>query len=134
MQGECEGIGAEFNYIDLPVIKADQTLLTLLFQNLLSNSIRYRGTDPLRVEIRATKNDRIWTICVTDNGRGFDSEAAEKIFRLFEQLPEVENTGGQGIGLATCRKIIEAHQGKIWAESTIGHGSKFCFTLPDSEV
>ncbi|MGZ3721988.1 MAG: ATP-binding protein [Bdellovibrionales bacterium] len=130
LQREAESSGAKFVFSHLPTVKGDPTLLTLLFQNLFSNSIRYRSSEPLKIEIVVTPGASCWTFDVIDNGIGFDSQCAEKIFRLFERLPEGADTGGQGIGLATCRKVIEAHHGKIWAESTPGYGSKFSFTLP----
>jgi PAS domain S-box-containing protein len=130
LQNEIEVSGAELTYGYLPTVKGDPTLLTLLFQNLLSNSIRYRGEAPLIIKIEVIPGSAQWVFQVTDNGIGFDSECAEKIFRMFEQLPERESDEGQGIGLATCRKIIEAHRGKIWAEATPGFGAKFSFTLP----
>lgn len=122
--------GAEIRCGSLPKISGDQTLLVLLFQNLLSNSIRFRREDvPLAIEIEAEGSDSEHIISVKDNGQGFDSTQAERIFKLFEQLQE-SKAGGQGIGLATCRKIIETHGGRIWAESIPGKGAKFFFTLP----
>jgi len=130
LRTDIEGQNFDFRFESLPTVKGDPTLLVVLFQNLFSNSIRYRAHEPLRVEIRAEHNDKGWTFQVTDNGRGFDSKRAEQIFRLFEQLPDRDSQAGLGIGLATCRKIIESHHGTIWAESAPGHGSKFSFTLP----
>jgi PAS domain S-box-containing protein len=133
LQTEIEGSGAEFIFDSLPVVKGDPTLLALLFQNLFANSIRYRGTSTLKIEVLAApaEDDAGWTIQVKDNGIGFDSDQAERIFRLFERLPvESESGHGQGIGLATCRKIIEAHKGKIWAQSAPLEGAIFSFTLP----
>lgn len=134
LKGEIEDCDADFVFESLPMVSGDLTLLIMLFQNLFSNSIRYRAANPLKVEIRATESGNGWTVSVQDNGRGFDAECKEKIFRLFEQLPDHRGEGGYGIGLATCRKIIEAHQGKIWAEAMVGKGAKFTFTLTKLKV
>jgi len=127
---EVERSGAQISFGKLPQVNGDPTLLIMLFQNLLSNSIRYCGSKALKVSITACKSSTGWTVCVSDNGRGFDSECAEKIFHLFEQLPDSKADDGRGIGLATCLRIVEAHDGKIWAEGKPGEGAKFCFTLP----
>ena len=134
LKTEVERSGAEIRFSNLPQVRGDSTLLIVLFQNLLSNSIRYCGPDALKVKIAAHKSaSGGWMVSVEDNGRGFDSMRAERIFRLFEQLPDNKKDDGQGIGLATCLRIVEAHGGKIWAESELGKGAKFCFTLPDGK-
>jgi light-regulated signal transduction histidine kinase (bacteriophytochrome) len=120
---------AQIVFEGLPKISGDKTLLIVLFQNLISNSIRFRRTEPLKISIDARPTQTEWTVSVVDNGQGFNTAEAERIFNLFEQLPEAKGSG-HGIGLATCRKIIQTHGGRIWAESIPGEGARFNFTLP----
>jgi signal transduction histidine kinase len=105
-----------------------------VFQNLIGNSIKYRLPDvPLRVDITAEKDpEGDWIIAVHDNGIGIATQHLEKIFEPFKRLHGYE-IAGTGIGLALCRRIIEAHGGRIWAESRPGEGTRFLFTLPPAE-
>jgi len=128
---EIERSGAEITFVDMPTVKGDATLLTVLFQNLISNSIRYCGARALNISVTAEHESGFWILSVKDNGRGFDSAFAQRIFRLFEKLPESQSDSGQGIGLATCLRVVEAHGGKMWAEGIPDVGAKFYFTLPD---
>ena len=102
-----------------------------LFQNLLSNSIKYRydGRQP-EVRISAERDGEMWRFEVADNGRGFDPQHAERVFVIFERLDADPGVQGTGLGLAICRRIVEAQGGRIWAESEPGRGSVFRFTLP----
>jgi signal transduction histidine kinase len=116
---------------DLPVIEGDRVELVALFQNLLSNAIKYRrkGTR-LEVEIGAARRDGEWLISVADNGIGFEPDYASKIFELFRRL-HGRDIPGTGLGLTICKKVVERHGGRIWAESKgTGHGATFYFTLP----
>jgi PAS domain S-box-containing protein len=115
---------------ELPTVQGDVTQLSQLFQNLLSNSIKYRRTDvPVKIYISAERNIGEWQFRVTDNGIGFSTRYAERIFGLFKRLHGVE-LPGTGIGLAICRKIVERHGGWIWAEGRPNEGATFAFTLP----
>lgn len=125
-----EDTGAEVVTDPLPIVRAAQAPLTQVFQNLLSNAIKYRRGDipPLiRVTARATENMATFQVC--DNGIGFDSQYAAKIFDLFARLNRDGNEG-TGLGLAICKRVIERYGGTIWAESSPGVGTKIFFQLP----
>jgi light-regulated signal transduction histidine kinase (bacteriophytochrome) len=120
---------ASVSWGDLPAVNCDRIQMVQLFQNLIVNAIKYRRAIAPRIVIAAEKQRDIWLFSVRDNGMGFEQDKAEKIFQVFYRI-ERTNEGGTGIGLSICRKIIEAHGGKIWAESDIDKGSTFFFTLP----
>ena len=116
---------------ELPVVIAEQAQMRQVFQNLITNAIRYRSKEraPI-IHIAAEKRTSDWIISVKDNGAGFDMTHAERIFQLFQRLEARTSTSGTGLGLTITRKIVEAHDGRIWVESTPGVGSNFYFTLP----
>lgn len=114
----------------LPTLNGYRTELWQLFQNLISNAIKFRHPDIAPViNINATTGYEHWFFEVTDNGIGIEAQYYDRIFRLFQRLHLQEEYGGTGIGLANCKKIVEMHDGKIWVESTPGKGSTFFFTL-----
>jgi light-regulated signal transduction histidine kinase (bacteriophytochrome) len=126
-----EDSGAEVTHDPLPQVSADELQLGQLFQNLVGNAIKFHGADPPRVHISAEDRSGEWVFSVSDNGIGFDPEQTERAFSIFQRL----HTGdrqyeGSGIGLALCRRIVERHGGRIWAESEPGEGSVFHFALP----
>lgn len=122
---------AQIEYPPLPDIVGDFNLLSLVFQNLISNSIKYRSTAAPKIEISLIETDpRKWIFSIKDNGIGFEVKDKEEVFKLYKRLKNSSDQPGAGIGLATCRKIIELHGGTIWAESHPGVGSTFFFTLP----
>jgi light-regulated signal transduction histidine kinase (bacteriophytochrome) len=115
----------------LPVIKASKIEIQQLFLNLLTNAIKYRKPDEApKVEIEAVVHKGEWLFSVKDNGLGIGKEFGERIFIIFQRLHNQDNYAGTGIGLATCRKIVELNGGKIWVESEPGLGSIFYFTFP----
>lgn len=112
-----------------PKIPCFESEIRQLFQNLISNAIKYSKTNKIpEIEINAEKINDYWQFSVSDKGIGIDSNYFEEIFTIFEQV-ENENKQGYGIGLATCKKIIDNHSGKIWVTSEIGIGSTFYFTI-----
>ena len=117
----------------LPTVYANETQLVQLFQNLISNAIKFRADRPLQIYIRAEHRDGAWQFSVRDNGIGIDPQFSSQVFMLFQRLPGQARPTGTGIGLAICKKIVESLGGRIWVESEAGAGSTFFFTLPDKE-
>jgi light-regulated signal transduction histidine kinase (bacteriophytochrome) len=112
------------------MVMADGPQLEQLFQNLIGNAIKFRGNQPPRVHISASRNGNGWTFSVRDNGIGIAPEYSERIFVIFQRLNSREVYAGTGIGLAVCKKIVERHGGRIWVKSDIGKGATFYFILP----
>lgn len=125
-----EESGAVITYQDLPCLKADPSQLTQLFQNLISNAIKFRSAAPCHIDIKAELKEDVWWFVIHDNGIGLDPQYAERIFVIFQRLNNRTEYSGTGIGLAVCRKIVERHGGKIWVQSEPGQGATFYFTMP----
>jgi signal transduction histidine kinase/HAMP domain-containing protein len=121
---------AQVTYDSLPVVRGDPILLAQLFQNLITNAIKFCGSRPPEIHIGCEHNGNQWLFSVKDNGIGIDTNYTEKIFLIFQRLHKSQDYPGTGIGLATCKKVVELHGGKIWVESELGKGSTFYFTLP----
>ena len=100
-----------------------------LFQNLISNSIKYRGKEIPRVHVSAERDATEWLFAVRDNGMGIDPVDCERVFGMFKRLHGSE-IPGTGLGLALCKKVIDRQGGRIWVESQAGHGATFKFTIP----
>ena len=116
---------------ELPAIYGYQTEIKLLFQNLITNSIKFRRGDVCpEIKISAENHEKEWVFSIEDNGIGIDGKNKEKIFILFKQMHNRNEFAGTGIGLAHCKKIVELHGGKIWVKSTPGAGSIFIFSIP----
>jgi signal transduction histidine kinase len=128
-----EEFGAVVEVGDLPTVAGDAGQLTLVFQNLIGNAIKFRGETPPVVRIQAKSCPKEWEFSVQDNGIGIDMQYSKRIFLIFQRLHTREEYPGTGIGLAICQKIIERHGGRVWLESQPGQGSTFFFTIP-SEV
>jgi len=115
----------------LPALVADKVQFSQVFQNLLSNAIKYRRDEQPVIRVHAKRDSSNWVFSVSDNGRGFNQQFAERIFGLFQRL-HGRDVEGTGIGLSIARKIVERHGGRIWADSEEGVGSTFYFSLPVS--
>jgi signal transduction histidine kinase len=125
-----EESNAELTSSDLPELMGDEGQLTQVFQNLIGNAIKFKSYEKPKVHVSATRKDDDWLFSVKDNGIGFEPEHVDRIFIIFQRLHGREEYKGTGIGLALCKKIIERHRGRIWAESEQGKGSTFYFTIP----
>ncbi|MBI4497863.1 MAG: GAF domain-containing protein [Chloroflexi bacterium] len=122
--------GATVTRDALPTVLADPVQLGQLFQNLISNAIKFHRDAPPRVHLSAERRDQQWVFSVQDNGVGIAPEHLDRIFVIFQRLHTRQEFPGTGIGLAICKKIVERHGGRIWAESQPGQGTTFFFTLP----
>ena len=129
LAGSIKENKAKITYTDLPEISGDSVLIGQVFQNLISNAIKFKGENAPIITISAKKRNGEFIFSVKDNGIGIKKEYAEKIFVIFQRLHGKHVYPGTGIGLAICKKIVERHGGKIWVESEPGKGSEFCFTL-----
>ena len=122
---------AQLHYSILPTIHTSPTLLRILFQNLISNALKFRRKDSAPdIRITSEQRDNLWHISIQDNGTGMDPQFHYKIFSIFQRLHRKEEFAGTGIGLATCKKFIELCGGNITFESSLETGSTFHFTLP----
>jgi len=126
--------GAVISATDLPVLRGDAVPFTHLFQNLISNALKYRSAQPPRVVVSAKRQGSAWLFAVEDNGIGIPNEFQDQIFGIFKRLHNKKTYPGTGIGLAICQKVVERYGGRIWVESQLGHGSTFFFTLPAADA
>jgi len=124
---EC---GAKIDLGTLPRVKGDNPQLIQVFQNLISNAIKFKSDQSPVVSIDCKEEGNYWLFEVRDNGIGFDLKYAERVFVIFQRLHSREVFPGSGIGLAVCKKIIERHGGRIWVETAPGKGAAFYFTMP----
>jgi two-component system CheB/CheR fusion protein len=113
----------------LPTLVAEEVMLMQLFQNLISNSIKYRSAETPRIHVSAERDAGGWLFAVRDNGIGIDPQYTERVFGMFKRL-HGSDIPGTGIGLAICKKVVERQGGRIWVESEAGKGAAFKFTIP----
>lgn len=126
---------AKIEYGNLPSIKADRLEIRQLFQNLISNALKYRKPDIApKIKIKAAHADNSFVFFVEDNGIGMNEKYHDKIFGMFKRLHSAYQYEGTGIGLAICKKIVEELNGKIWVKSREGIGSTFCFSIHKSLI
>lgn len=121
--------GATIEHDSMPAVLADEVQLGQLFQNLLSNALKFRSEAPPRITVSAAALGPRWQFAVADNGIGLDMQFAERIFLMFQRLHEMGKYEGSGIGLAIAKRIVERHGGSISVDSQPGAGTTFHFTL-----
>ena len=129
LQAAIAESGALVTHDPLPSVVGEEILLMQLFQNLISNSIKYRGEETPRIHVSAERVAKGWLFAVRDNGIGIDPQDTDRVFGLFKRLHGSE-IPGTGIGLAICKKVAERQGGRIWVESETGRGATFKFTIP----
>jgi PAS domain S-box-containing protein len=124
--------GAVVEHDPLPTVKAEQSQMIQLLQNLIGNAIKYQPAgQAARIQVAAARDHDGWLLSVRDNGIGIRPEHLDRVFMIFQRLHSRDQYPGTGIGLALCKRIVEFHGGRIWVESEPGKGSTFLFTLPD---
>jgi light-regulated signal transduction histidine kinase (bacteriophytochrome) len=122
--------GARITVEALPQVQANETAMVRLFQNLIADAIKYRADRAPEIRIAAFRRHQHYTFSVSDNGIGMAQEYLAQIFKPFQRLHGRAEYEGSGLGLAACRRIVEARNGTIWVESKQGEGSTFFFTIP----
>jgi light-regulated signal transduction histidine kinase (bacteriophytochrome) len=128
---DCAGRDVTFDIADLPEAHCDPVLTRAVFENLVSNAIKYSGKrDKARIEIGSSSADGETVYFVRDNGSGFDMKYVDKLFGVFQRLHTADEFEGTGIGLANVRRIITRHGGRTWAEGVPDKGAVFYFSLP----
>jgi PAS domain S-box-containing protein len=132
LRDEIAASDAEITRDPLPTVFADPRQLSQVFEYLMDNAIKFRGTEVPRVHVTAEETEKGWVFSVRDNGIGIDAAYFGRIFEIFRRLHIWEEYPGVGIGLTLCKKIVERHGGRIWAESELGEGATFYFTMPRS--
>jgi signal transduction histidine kinase len=119
---------------ELPTIECGQTRIMQVFQNLMSNAVKYMDKPKGQIKVGCVEEDGFWEFYVADNGPGIEEKYFEKIFQLFQTLAPRDGSESTGIGLTVTKKIVELYNGKIWVESEPGQGSTFFFTLPKQDI
>lgn len=127
---EITRIGGKITIGPAPVVRGDPILLERLFQNLITNSMKYRGSEPLEISINLARSGGEEVIEVVDNGVGVQPKFAERIFAMFAQLRPSEQLDGVGLGLPLCRRVMELHRGKIWLDPEHEGGARFLIAFP----
>jgi signal transduction histidine kinase len=130
LEVQARSVGARLEPApDLPVVAADRDTLVRVLQNLFSNAIKYRDDEPPVIRVSAEPSGSEWSVAVEDDGIGIPENHRERVFEIFRQLRIKPDADGTGIGLAICRRLVEAQGGRIWAEEAEGGGARICFTL-----
>jgi signal transduction histidine kinase len=130
LSAQIERVGAVIEAGPLPMVRGQRTLMTMVFQNLLGNALKFKGDVPPRIVVTADRDGAFWLFSVTDNGIGIEPQYADRVFLIFQRLHDKATYPGTGIGLAMCRKIVEYFGGRIWLDTGATGGARFCFTLP----
>ncbi len=127
---QIETTSARVTHDPLPTVVGDPEHLGMVFENLLSNALKFQGPEPPEIHVGAEAEDERWHLWVEDNGIGFEQAYADKIFSIFQRLNHRDQYDGTGVGLAICRRAVEVHGGRIWAESVPGEGTTIHVELP----
>jgi light-regulated signal transduction histidine kinase (bacteriophytochrome) len=131
---EVKGKKIEFHCAPLPKVHADRAMIRQVLLNLFSNAIKFTGMqEAAKVDVSVVENDDDFVFRVTDNGVGFDARHANKLFGPFQRLHKAKDFSGTGIGLALVQRIIHRHGGRVWAESELGQGASFYFSIPKGQ-
>src|SRR5688572_15111369 len=130
LRAGVESAGAIVTHAPLPEVRADRSQLVQVFQNLVGNAVKFRGTEPPRIHVSAQPAAEGWVFSVRDNGIGIDPRFSDRVFTMFQRMNSREKYDGSGIGLALCKRIVDRHGGRIWFESEPGKGCTFHFSLP----
>jgi len=117
---------------ELPVVRGNASQLRRVFQNLICNALKYSGKSSPAIDVEAAGEGTAWRLSVADRGVAVDPRHADRIFEMFRRLEPGDTSAGSGMGLALCRRIVEAHGGRIWFEPRSGGGNIFSFTIPES--
>jgi signal transduction histidine kinase len=128
LRPRLEEAGATLEVGELPEVDGDARQLRRVLQNLVANAVKFRSDAPPHVQVSARYGSEAWVVTVRDNGIGVDPDHASRIFAMFARVNG--ESDGTGVGLAVCRRVVEAHGGRIWVEPAEGGGSAFRFTLP----
>jgi light-regulated signal transduction histidine kinase (bacteriophytochrome) len=134
LEAAIQESGAMVEQAQLPVLVADRSQMVQVFQNLIGNAIKFRGSEPPLIRVSAELIGKEWVFSVADNGIGIAPEHGDSVFVVFRRLHTRAEYPGNGIGLSICKKIVEQHGGRIWVESEVGHGSSFRFALPAKTI
>jgi light-regulated signal transduction histidine kinase (bacteriophytochrome) len=134
LAAQLQASGGRVSVGPLPSVRGDRGQLVSLFQNLISNALKFHGEEPPLVRISARRSDGFWELSCADNGIGVEGEYVERIFMIFQRLHSREAYEGTGIGLALARKIVEYHGGEIWLDREYSGGACFQLTLPIEEM
>ncbi len=134
LEETIEDSGASVSQGRLPTVNADPIQLSQVFQNLISNALKFSGEGSPSVHISAEQRPDDWVLSVQDNGIGIAERHYERIFKMFQRLHHRSEYEGSGIGLALCHKIVQRHGGQIWVKSQVGEGATFYFSIPKAEM
>ena len=134
LQNQIETNQVTIDRSELPSLNVVPVKINQIFQNIISNAIKFKKKEqPLTIKISGKDKGSHWELIIEDNGIGIEKEHQEKIFAPFQKLHSDQDYEGSGIGLATCKRIVELHKGDIWVESELDKGTKFVFTLPEGQ-
>ena len=129
LRADIEANQVQVSHGLLPTLRANPTLVALVLQNLIGNAIKFRGAQPPRIHVDASRDDGAWRFTVRDNGVGIEPAHREEIFGVFKRLTS-DAIPGTGVGLALCKQAVDKHGGRIWADAGPGGGTAFHFTIP----